>query len=86
MFKCKACEAKDKEIDFLRAMLRDAQNRIMAFTEKSLENYSYAKEETPSNVLYPSVLGRIESMEAETEEDKKNKEDAKKQFMDIIGH
>ncbi len=88
MFGCKACMAKDREIERLSSMVQDLQNRLMSFVPMAMEIYTYAKNQVePSTQTVGMMgLGRIESMNADTEEEQKQKEAAKSQFMDIIGH
>lgn len=87
MFRCKACSAKDKEIEHLRSMVHDLQDRLMSFTEHAMETYKVAKNaEGIGESLYGTVMGTLESMKAETEEDVKDKEAARSQFLQLIGH
>lgn len=85
MFRCKTCEAKDKEIERLSTMVIDLQNRLMSFASRAMETYTYAKNQDTTTVGM-AVMGHLESMKAETEEEIKQKEAAKSEFMGILGH
>jgi hypothetical protein len=88
MFRCKGCKAKDEEIQYLRGMLKDAQDRIMAFSESSLDRYELKKahDETVEAPKMLGVMGMIESVEATTPEEQKQKEQAQDELRQIMGH
>lgn len=88
MFRCKTCQAKDSEIARLSAMVTDLQDRLMSFAAAAMETYTYAKNQSEPNTqtVGMAVMGHIESLNAETEEEIKQKAAAKSEFMSIVGH
>jgi hypothetical protein len=88
MFECKVCKAKDKEIEFLRKQVNDLQDRLMALVGDALYKFNardLAKQQVPPPV-YVDILGQIQSMAAETEEEKKQKQQAIDEINEILGH
>ena len=75
------------EVEFLRMQNKDLHNRLMSYASQAFQNYNSIKNsETPAHhPTFVNPLGQIESMEAVTEQDKKDKADALNQVRNIIG-
>lgn len=84
MFKCKTCKAKDGEIAYLREMLRQAQDRIMALSGDALARYQSSFSEPVAPTALDTIKGKLESMEAITEQEKKDKTMAEQQINQLM--
>lgn len=93
MFNAKLIKQMQKEIEYLRVKLEDLNlkneellNRYMSLNEKSLWQFKQAvgkpvDNEAPRGL---NVMGFIDSMPADSEQDKKDRELAKEQLMDTL--
>ena len=78
---------QDKEIEFLRTQVVTLQDRVMAFSGQAFQSYlhrDFAAMKVPAPV-YVDPLGALQSMAAETEEEKQEKKMALDQITQILG-
>ncbi len=80
-------EKQQEEILFLRGMVKELQDRLMAFNERAFNVFKQGdlmKAEVPAPT-YVDPLGMVQSMAANTEEEKKQKQEAMEQVTQILG-
>lgn len=84
--RCKSCESKESEITFLRELVKDLQDRVMSFSTTATSNLDAMKNNKVEDPTYiHPILGTMEKMTAVTEDEKKEKEAAIGEVMQILG-
>ena len=83
----KLIESQSKEIEYLRGLVKDLNNRLIALSNKT-EDYAFLKqqEDYDDKPLDDAIEERIDSIPAVTPEEKEQKMKAPGQIMEIIGH
>lgn len=87
MFNRKLISKLESEITYLRKLVDDLHDRLMAFNESAFYKYQ-TKDLLKKTIPQPrsmNFMGEIESMEAKTDEEKVQKAEAIKEIREILG-